>query len=152
MKRFAKAINTNSTNSFILIIKGSIISIIITIIALIIFSLILAYTNIPENTVTPVIIGIAGISILIGSILSSTKIKKRGLINGGAVGLIYVTLIYLLSSIIDKDFSLDLSSTIMCIICIITGIIRRNHRSKYKTQKITCFFFTLVLKYYTLMK
>ena len=133
MKETIKNISTTGNNNFLLIIKGSIISIIITIIALIVFSLILAYSNVSESVVTPTVIGISGISILIGSILSSIKLKKGGMINGGIVGLIYITLIYFLSSIIDKDFSLDLSSIIMCITCILTGAVRWNSWCKYKT-------------------
>ena len=49
------------------IFKGIGISIIFTIICLLIFSLILAYTNIREETIRPVIIIVTGISILIGS-------------------------------------------------------------------------------------
>ena len=40
---------TKEDSNFVRIIKGSILSIILTIICLLIFSLILAYTNIPEK-------------------------------------------------------------------------------------------------------
>ena len=46
------------------IFKGVGISLILTIILLFIFSLILAYTTVNENTITPVIIVITAISIL----------------------------------------------------------------------------------------
>ena len=46
------------------IFKGVVISLILTIILLFIFSLILAYTNVNENTITPVIIVVTAISIL----------------------------------------------------------------------------------------
>lgn len=46
------------------IFKGVGISLILTIILLFIFSLILAYTNVNENTITPVIIVDTAISIL----------------------------------------------------------------------------------------
>ena len=46
------------------IFKGVGISLIFTIILLFIFSLILAYTNVNENTITPVIIVVTAISIL----------------------------------------------------------------------------------------
>lgn len=46
------------------IFKGVGISLILTIILLFIFSLILAYTNVKENTITPVIIVVTAISIL----------------------------------------------------------------------------------------
>ena len=70
------------------VIKGSIISIIITLIALTIYAAVLSYTTVSESTMVPVVITITGISILIGSSISSISIKKKGIINGGLVGLI----------------------------------------------------------------
>ena len=129
MKIANKTTESLNSNNSLKILKGSALSIIITIVALVIFALVLAYTNTPENVVVPVIIAIAGISILIGSIFCSVKIRKQGLINGGLVGLIYVAIIYILSSIIDKDFSLDTSSIIMCLTCVLTGMTRWNYWS-----------------------
>ena len=139
MKMISKSIDSEGNNNFVRIIKGSVLSIAFTVIALIIFALILAYTNMSDAVITPVVIGVAGVSILIGSMLSSIKIKKQGLINGSLVGLIYVACIYLLSSIIDKDFSLDASSAIMCFICILTGALGRNHRSKPEAKIVLDF-------------
>ena len=73
-------------NTLINIIKGVGISLITTVIMLIIFSILLTYTSIQENSVNPVIMIITAISILIGSSLVNMKIKKNGLINGGIVG------------------------------------------------------------------
>ena len=90
---------TKEDSNFVRIIKGSILSIILTIICLLIFSLILAYTNIPEKTMIPVITAVTAISILAGSIISVSKIEKKGIINGTLVGLIYILTIYIISSI-----------------------------------------------------
>ena len=81
---------TKEDSNFVRIIKGSILSIILTIICLLIFSLILAYTNISEKTMIPVITAVTAISILAGSIISVSKIEKKGIINGTLVGLIYI--------------------------------------------------------------
>ena len=81
------------------VIKGSIFSIVISAILLLIYAAVLTYTNVSENTMTVVLIAISGISILIGSSISSFKIKKQGMLNGALVGLIYMIFIYLLSSI-----------------------------------------------------
>lgn len=68
------------------ILKGVGISLISTIILLLIFSIILTYSNIQENVIEPVIMIITAISILIGSSLGNTRIKKNGLVNGAIVG------------------------------------------------------------------
>ena len=102
--------------------KGILIAMIITIVSLIIFSIILANTNITENVVNPVIMIITAISILIGSSLGNIKIKKNGLINGGLIGGIYIITIYLISSILNWKFSLNIQSVIMIITAIVFGI------------------------------
>lgn len=113
----------NKNKSIINIFKGVGISIITTIILLIIFSIILTYTNIQESVINPVIMVITAISILIGSSLGNIKIKRNGLINGGIIGAIYIISIYLISSILNWKFSLNIQSIIMIAISIIFGIL-----------------------------
>lgn len=105
------------------IVKGSITAIILTLILLLVFAMLLTYTDIKENTINPVIIVITGISILVGSSLSTLKIKKNGLINGFLVGLIYIITIYLISSIARTGFKLNLYSIIMMLVSTIMGMI-----------------------------
>ncbi len=105
------------------ILKGSAISIILSIILLTIFALLLTYTTLSESTIVPVVLTITGISILAGSTISSRKIKKNGLISGGAIGLIYILFLYLASSICFAGFSFSIYSLIMLVVGIITGII-----------------------------
>ena len=112
------------------VILGSLISIIITIALLIVFALFLTYTSMPESTIPMVTLVITGISILIGSQISSVHIKKNGIINGMSVGLIYILTIYLLSSIISGSFGMSFFSIIMIAISIVAGAARRNNRSK----------------------
>ena len=111
------------TNNIFRILKGSLISIIFTLILLFVFSIILTYTNISESVITPVIIIISAISILIGSSISTMKIKKNGLVNGLLVGLIYMFFIYIVSSIINTGFALNTNSIIMILSGIVAGII-----------------------------
>ena len=105
------------------IIKGSVIAIILSLIFLTIYAILLSYTTISENTMVPVIITITGISILIGSSISSMHIQKQGMLNGALVGLIYMLLLYILSSILLSSFELNLKSVIMIIVGIVTGMI-----------------------------
>ncbi len=112
-----------SGNNIKRVIQGSIISIVITLLALVIFAGLLTYTSIAESTIPTVTIVITVVSILIGSSLSTSKVKKNGIINGILVGLIYIGFIYILSSIIDGNFALNLQSIIMFIGAIIAGAI-----------------------------
>ncbi len=105
------------------VIKGSGLAIIISLVLLLIYATLLTTTNISETTMTPVVITISGISILIGSSISSLKIKKQGMLNGALVGMIYMMIVYLLSSILLVGFTIDMKSIMMIGIGIIAGMI-----------------------------
>ena len=108
--------------NFISIIKGVIISIIFTLLFLFIFSIILTYTNLSEQFITPVIIVVTAISIFIGSSIGNMNMKKNGLINGALVGGIYLLSIYLLSGIVNQNFILTTQSIIIIISGMICGM------------------------------
>lgn len=117
-------INENEfSKNIIRILKGSVTAIILTLVLLLIFALLLTYTSITENVIKPVIIVVSGISILVGSSISTLTIKKNGMLNGCLVGLIYILSLYLISSITGTGFTINLYSLIMIIVCIVTGMI-----------------------------
>ena len=105
------------------IFKGVGISLLTTVIILLIFSIILAYTDVGENTMTPVIIVATALSILVGSSIATRQIKKNGMLNGGLIGGIYLLLLYIISSLFNWKFGLNLQSIIMIIIGSIFGIL-----------------------------
>ena len=103
--------------------KGLLISFIITILILLIFSIILTFTNISEKTIVPVIIISTAISILIGSSISNIRIKKNGILNGALIGGGYSLILYLLSSILNARFNLNIQSIIMISVGVVFGIL-----------------------------
>lgn len=123
IKKISKETFNAESSNVTRILRGSILSIVLTIAGLLIYSIILVNTEISENTINYVVIGIASISILIGSILSVSKIAKKGIFNGAIVGGIYVIVIYLLSSTINSNFNINLSAIILMAASIIAGMI-----------------------------
>ena len=105
------------------IMIGVSVAILSSFIFLLIYATILSFTDVPESTMATVIITITGISILVGSIISSRQISKNGIFNGGIVGLIYVLTIYLISSLLNGNFAINLQSIIMIIVAVASGII-----------------------------
>ena len=103
--------------------KGVIISILFTIIALSIFSILLVKTNISEETIDIVIPVITCVSILVGSSISMNRVKKNGLVNGAIIGAIYIFIIYLISSIVNSNFTINRASIIMMTLGIIGGVL-----------------------------
>lgn len=132
MKNLAQTTTMESKNSIFHMIKGIALAYFITFLLLFIFSVILTYTNISENTIAPIILMITIISILIGSSLSSGKIKKNGLMNGGVIGFIYIITLYLISSFIQTGFSVNLYAILMIVFSILSGMVRRNCRSEFE--------------------
>ena len=113
----------SENKNLISIFKGVVISLVTTFILLIIFAAILTFTNIQENTISPVVIIITAVSLLIGSTMGNRKIEKNGLLNGALVGTIYILTIYLISSILNWYFTLNVSSFVMIIVAVIFGIL-----------------------------
>ena len=105
------------------IAKGVGISLITTFILLMIFSVLLTYTNINENTIIPVIIVVTAISILIGSSIGNIKMQKNGIMNGALVGGIYILILYFISSLLNWNFSLNLQSIVMIVVGVVFGIL-----------------------------
>lgn len=110
-------------SSIIPFLKGIGIAFMVTLIALVIFSLVLTYTNVSEAVIDPIIIVITGISILMGSSIGNSKIKKNGLLNGALIGACYFMIIYLISSLLNWKFMLDVQSIVMIAIGIFFGIL-----------------------------
>ena len=122
--------DNSSSNNIKNILKGLIVSTIATLIVFLIFSIILTYTNISENSIEPVIITLTAVSILIGSSIASLKIKKNGILNGAIIGALYFLIIYLISSIVNFNFMINMKTIILIFIGTVFGIFRRNNRSK----------------------
>ena len=114
-------VKENNSNGIVIILKGTLISIIATIVLLMIFAAVLTYSNINENSMPTVIIVVTALCILVGSQITTSKIKRNGIVNGALVGAIYILALYLISSIISKDFSLNIYSIIMMATSVLIG-------------------------------
>lgn len=113
----------NTSKGSMILLKGTLIAFILTLISVFIFSIVLTYTNTPESMIFPVIVFITAISILLGSSISTIKINKNGIINGGAIGLVYILILYLISSIANTGFALNINAMILMVSSIIAGMI-----------------------------
>lgn len=113
----------NTNNSAIRILKGLIISFVVTLVSIFIFSIILTYSNISEKIIPIVIIILTFISILIGTIIGVRKISKNGMLNGAIIGGVYVVLLYFISSLLNTGFALNTYTIVMIIAGIVSGII-----------------------------
>lgn len=120
---FMAYIKTKGVNKMINIAKGVGISIAFTLLFLLIFSILLTYTNISEQWTSPVIIVLTGISILIGSSIGNIQLKKNGILNGGIIGGVYFITMYLISSTLKMDFSVNIQMLALVLVGILFGIL-----------------------------
>ena len=104
-------------------IKGFFISIITTIALIFIFSVILVKTNFREEYIDTVIIIISSVSILVGTSISTIKIKKNGIIIGILISLMYMLVLYLFSSILNGCFSIGIKTISMMFFGILLGML-----------------------------
>ena len=112
-------------NNFIkisVVLKSLAISICLTIFSIFILSVILCYSNFSEKIISSTLIIISSISIMIGCVFMEKKVKEKGLIYGGVFGFIYMIVLFLLSSFVSGDFSIQINSILMIIFGVLAGI------------------------------
>ena len=110
-------------NKFLLMLKGIAFSICMTLIMILILSIVLSFSSVKENVIMPTVIFISSFSILMGGFLVAKKIDEKGIVYGSALGLIYMLILYLISSIMNFDFSLNVNAVIMIALGVIGGAI-----------------------------
>jgi putative membrane protein (TIGR04086 family) len=115
--------NLSGGSNLIVIIRAIIFSYIVTIPIFIIFALILAYTNFPEKLIVPVVVVTTIISVLTAAFSVTRKAETRGWLNGGIVGFIYMFILYILSSIVYDNFTINKYVLTMVLIGVLTGAI-----------------------------
>lgn len=65
------------SSTFMVVVKGVIISMIITLLGIFVFACLLTYTNMSDTIINTAIIVITAVSILISTIIQTAKIKKK---------------------------------------------------------------------------
>lgn len=123
MNKVIENVNSNMNNNIFIIVKGLVISIITTLISIFILACVLSFSDFSESNVPIAIIAITSIAILISTSISTIKLNKNGMINGGIIGLLYMFCLYLISSTLGTGFILNANAIIMIILGIIAGMI-----------------------------
>lgn len=105
------------------LLKGLFASIIITVLAFLLLALILANTDFPKRLITPAVVVTTIISVLTAGSISTRGIHNKGWLNGSIVGLIYMIILYLISSLVLNNFAIDKYVITMTAIGILAGAI-----------------------------
>ena len=123
------------------ILKGIGIAYLVTIPLFLIFALILCSTSFPEKFITPAVVITTIISLLVAGSVATRNLKSRGWLNGAIVGFLYMFILYIIGSIVCKNFSLTGYVWTMLLIGVLTGAIGgilgiNLHSNKYKKYKV----------------
>lgn len=105
------------------IVKGSLISVSISLVLILIFALLIKFINIPDNVITPVNQIIKIVSIFFGCFISLKHYQQKGLLTGSMIGLIYTLLAFLIFSLLGGTFNLSISLLVDSIFALIIGAI-----------------------------
>ncbi len=126
----------NST--FIALMKGIIYGYIITVPIFIAFALVLTYTKFPEKYISPVVIITTIISVIFAGSASAKGSQNKGWLLGSVVGLLYMIILYLSSSIAFNNFSIDryvlINGLIGMLSGAIGGIVGTNSKTKTRSR------------------
>lgn len=116
------------------ILKGALISVIISLICILIFAFFIKIIGISDSLILPINQVIKFVSIFFGVKVSLKKNKEKGFLKGLIIGFVYTLLAFAIFSILSKNFCFDKSlfndvlfGTIGGILC---GILLVNLRKK----------------------
>ena len=134
-----KTINQNSfliSCPITVVFKNVLISYAISLILFLVFAFLITYTDISYNIISPVSVAITLTGILVASILSGRKSSEKGWLTGCITGFIYMTILYIIGSIVFKNPGINSTGIIMIIAGILSGalgsIIGINNKNKYR--------------------
>ncbi|HQA58543.1 MAG TPA: TIGR04086 family membrane protein [Acetivibrio sp.] len=138
----AKSILTEHSN-IVTIIMGILVSYAITLPIAAVLAYLLMFTDFPQKYMPTAVIITTLLSIVIAGWVSTKNVKSKGWLNGGIVGIVYVLILYLASSIVYRDFSIDVNVIVKFLIGILTGCIggilginlRREPRTSTRSRK-----------------
>lgn len=107
-KRTVKQENNSFLQESIIVLKGSVIAIIITLVCIVISAFIWQYADLQDSVMKPVMQGIRILSIAIGGAFAARLSINKGWLKGAAAGLIYVFFASIISIMSGSSVSFNM--------------------------------------------
>ncbi|MBQ3111146.1 MAG: TIGR04086 family membrane protein [Clostridia bacterium] len=104
------------------IMKTVLTAFLITVILMGILAVVICYTPISEEAVTPSVYALNYFSVFMAGLFSAAKAKKRGFITGGLAGGLYMFLVYALGYILFGGIEFTKSVLMNIIYCVALGV------------------------------
>jgi putative membrane protein (TIGR04086 family) len=107
MKLKASKSERQSTSLPVVIAKGTLCGLCVSLVGILFFAFVLRFSSISDSVITPVNQVIKGISIFAGVFAGLRKNKQNGLLSGILIGLVFTITAFLVFSILDGAFCFD---------------------------------------------
>lgn len=115
----AKQEDNSLLQELVLVVKGAVLAVIITLVCIIMFSFVMQLTELHDSVIKPVLQVVRIFSIAFGGAYAARLIRKNGWLKGAASGLLYILLVSIISLIFGGKVAFDmimLSDTLMALI------------------------------------
>mgnify|MGYP000849819181 CR=1 FL=1 len=107
-KNAAVPVKTTSP-AFPVILKGVIFAYLISLFCFLAFSVLIQYTSLSESVMPYTVNAVSLISVFAGAAYSTRKLRVKGWLNGGLLGLVYLAGLIILGKILLPGFHLDIT-------------------------------------------
>lgn len=101
--------------------KGILIASLITFVIFALGSLVLSYTPLPENAIPYIVFITQGIGAFIAGFIPAKKAGVKGLVTGGISALLYMLILWLVSSLLSDGFYVNSHVLTMFLLSLIFG-------------------------------
>lgn len=109
--------------TWLCMIRGMAVAFGITCIVFIAYSLLLTYTNLSESTLPMVSLACTALSAAVAGYDWAVCKRRKGLVYGALAGLVYVLLLFLVTSMSESGFSFTTSKLMTLVVAIAGGAI-----------------------------
>ena len=118
-----KVKQSDNKNIFLTGLKGSLISVCVSLVAILLFAFIIKLTGMSKGLIKVINQIIKVVSIFLGTFLILRKTGQKGLVTGIIVGLLYTIIAFVVFSILNGKFAFDITLLIDIIFGTIIGAI-----------------------------
>lgn len=105
------------------IAKTVLTALLITIILMGVLALLICYTPISEEAITPSVYVLNYFSVFMAGLLSAARAKRRGFVTGGLSGALYMLLVFLLGYLLFGGIEFTKAVAMNVVYCLVLGIV-----------------------------
>ncbi len=109
--------------NFKALLKGILLSMAVSIVALVILSVFVFFMDISDNTVSVLVFAITAVSVLAGAFVLAKNIECGGLVNGLALAVGYFLVLLVVSLAIEGGVSFSVQNIIRLLIALAAGML-----------------------------